>query len=149
MNTLECATWNSFKQVVNNFLGNTKTGNHTMLVSNMTEAFQKFAYLMSIKIHFLSSHILKFLKTIGGIATSREEASIRTSTNGGEIPGKVGRNHDDPLLLVAKERQTSCCSDTEIEETPIYAVNSKIFCHVMLIQIFRGVFVFPFHVLLP
>ncbi|QQP40527.1 Uncharacterized protein FKW44_014597 [Caligus rogercresseyi] len=41
MNTLECAAWKSFVQVVNNFLGNTKAANHARLISTMIEAFQK------------------------------------------------------------------------------------------------------------
>ncbi|QQP48982.1 Uncharacterized protein FKW44_009477 [Caligus rogercresseyi] len=35
MNTLECAVWKSFVQVVNNFLGNTKAANHARLISTM------------------------------------------------------------------------------------------------------------------
>lgn len=41
MNTLECAAWKSFVQVVNNFLGNTKAANHALLISSMLKAFQK------------------------------------------------------------------------------------------------------------
>ncbi|QQP55413.1 Uncharacterized protein FKW44_008577 [Caligus rogercresseyi] len=41
MNTLECAAWKSFVQVVNYFLGNTKAANHARLISTMIEAFQK------------------------------------------------------------------------------------------------------------
>ncbi|QQP57620.1 Uncharacterized protein FKW44_002666, partial [Caligus rogercresseyi] len=39
MNTLECAAWKSFVQVVNNFLGNTKAANHARLIITMIEAF--------------------------------------------------------------------------------------------------------------
>ncbi|QQP52342.1 Uncharacterized protein FKW44_004467 [Caligus rogercresseyi] len=60
MNTLECAAWKSFVQVVNNFLGNTKAANHARLISTMIEAFQKLGCLMSIKMHFLFSNMEKF-----------------------------------------------------------------------------------------
>jgi len=76
MNTLECAAWKSFVQVVNNFLGNTKAANHTKLISSMIEAFQELGCLMSMKMHFLFSHMEKFPENLG--ATSREEDSIRT-----------------------------------------------------------------------
>lgn len=57
--------------------------------------------------------------------------------NGGEVEGKEGRSHGGGLLLVAEERQPSSCSPTDIEETPIYAVNSELLCHVTLIYKYK------------
>jgi hypothetical protein len=71
MNTLECAAWKSFVQVVNNFLGNTKAANHARLISSMIEAFQKRGCLMSIKMQLLFSHMEKFPENLG--ATSDEQ----------------------------------------------------------------------------
>ncbi|QQP36355.1 Uncharacterized protein FKW44_021428, partial [Caligus rogercresseyi] len=73
MNTLECAAWKSFVQVVNNFLGNTKAANHARLISTMIEAFQKLGCLMSIKMHFLFSHMEKFLENLGAMSDEQGE----------------------------------------------------------------------------
>ncbi|QQP53796.1 Uncharacterized protein FKW44_006400, partial [Caligus rogercresseyi] len=73
MNTLECAAWKSFVQVVNNFLGNTKTANHGRLISTMIEAFQKLGCLMSIKMHFLFSHMEKFPENLGAMSDEQGE----------------------------------------------------------------------------
>ena len=73
MNTLECAAWTSFVQVVNNFLGNTKAANHAILVSSMIEAFQELGCLMSIKMHFLFSHMEKFPENLGAMSDEQGE----------------------------------------------------------------------------
>lgn len=73
MNTLERAAWKSFVQVVINFLGNTKAANHATLVSSMIEAFQKLGCLMSIKMHFLFSHMEKFPENLGAMSDEQGE----------------------------------------------------------------------------
>ncbi|QQP41542.1 Uncharacterized protein FKW44_015950, partial [Caligus rogercresseyi] len=73
MNTLECAAWKSFVQVVNNFLGNTKAANHARLISTMIEAFQKLGCLMSIKMRFLFSHMEKFPENLGAMSEKQGE----------------------------------------------------------------------------
>ncbi|QQP41298.1 Uncharacterized protein FKW44_006868 [Caligus rogercresseyi] len=73
MNTLECAAWKSFVQVVNYFLGNTKAANHARLISTMIEAFQKLGCLMSIKMHFLFSHMEKFPENLRAMSDEQGE----------------------------------------------------------------------------
>ncbi|QQP36648.1 Uncharacterized protein FKW44_021815, partial [Caligus rogercresseyi] len=73
MNTLECAAWKSFVQVVNHFLGNTKAANHARLISTMIEAFQKLGCLMCIKMHFLFSHMEKFPENLGAMSDEQGE----------------------------------------------------------------------------
>ena len=60
MNDKEKAAWLSFVDVMKNFLGNKKAGNHEDLVGNMLSAFHDLGYKMSIKVHFLFSHLNKF-----------------------------------------------------------------------------------------
>ncbi|QQP31526.1 Uncharacterized protein FKW44_025149 [Caligus rogercresseyi] len=71
--TQKCAAWKSFVQVVNNFLGNTKAANHARLISTMIEAFQKLGCLMSIKMHFLFSHMEKFPENLGAMSDEQGE----------------------------------------------------------------------------
>ena len=50
------AAWDSFKNVVKGFLGNRRAQNHD-LVNNLLHSYQKLGCNMSIKIHFLHSHL--------------------------------------------------------------------------------------------
>jgi hypothetical protein len=122
-------------QVVNNFLGNTKAAKHALLISSMLKAFQKLRCLMSIKMHFLFSHMEKFPENLGAVS---DEQGERFHQDMREIEERyqdsLGRSHDGGLLLVLEERQPSSCSHTGIEETAIYAVNSELWCHVTLIS---------------
>ncbi|QQP39277.1 Uncharacterized protein FKW44_020105, partial [Caligus rogercresseyi] len=55
MNTLECAA------------------NHARLISTMIEAFQNLGCLMSIKMHFLFSHMEKFPENLGAMSDEQGE----------------------------------------------------------------------------
>ena len=60
MNDREKAAWISFKEVVENLLGNFKSENYKRIVKNMLQKFQEQGRLMSIKLHFLQSHLEHF-----------------------------------------------------------------------------------------
>jgi hypothetical protein len=49
--------------VAKNILGNTNAANYAIFVSSMNEAFQN--RVLSIKMHFLLSHIEKFSESLG------------------------------------------------------------------------------------
>jgi len=53
----EKAGWNAFRSVCTNFLGNHKTENYTEIVSEMLKCFQVMKCNMSLKLHFLDSHL--------------------------------------------------------------------------------------------
>ena len=57
MNRTELEAWSSFALVVRNFLGNKKALNYADLVSNMLIAFKNLGCNMSIKMHYLFSHM--------------------------------------------------------------------------------------------
>jgi hypothetical protein len=48
----------SFKSVVNGFLGNRRAQNYEELVNNLLQSYQKLGHNMSLKIHFLHSDFL-------------------------------------------------------------------------------------------
>ena len=60
MNHVGQEAWNCFVQVVMNFLGNTKVENYEDLVANMLVAFKNLGCNMSIKMHYLYSHMDRF-----------------------------------------------------------------------------------------
>jgi len=53
----EKATWDSFKFVVSGFLGNRRAQNYEAFVNNLLQSYQKLGCNMSLKIHFLHSHL--------------------------------------------------------------------------------------------
>jgi len=53
----EKAAWFSFTFVVKGFLGNRKAQNREELVNNLLQSYQKLGYNISLKVHFLHSHL--------------------------------------------------------------------------------------------
>ena len=53
----EKASWDSFKFVLKGFLGNRRAQNYEELVNNLLQSYQRLGCNMSLKIHFLHSHL--------------------------------------------------------------------------------------------
>ncbi|KAK5647850.1 hypothetical protein RI129_002742 [Pyrocoelia pectoralis] len=73
MTTLEAAAWCSFVMVVKNFLGNHKAENYEELVQQMLLNFKNLGTNMSIKVHFLHSHLDKFPDNLGNFSEEQGE----------------------------------------------------------------------------
>ena len=79
INDNEKAAWLSFVDVMKNFLGNKKAGNYEDLVGNVLSAFHDLGCKMSIKVHFLFSHLEKFPDNLETVSDEqRERDSTRT-----------------------------------------------------------------------
>ena len=77
MTKLESETWKVFVLVVKNFSGNNKASNYEELIINMLYAFKNLGCNMSIKMHYLFSHIDRFPKNLGAMSDEQGERSIR------------------------------------------------------------------------
>ena len=64
INSLGLSAWKLFKKVVYNFLGSKKSENYADVVQEMLIAYQKLGCRMSLKIHFLHSHLDFFAKNL-------------------------------------------------------------------------------------
>ena len=73
MNRTELEAWSSFVLVVKNFLGNNKALNYADLVSNMLIAFKNLGCNMSIKMHYLFSHMDRFPENLGSMSDEQGE----------------------------------------------------------------------------
>lgn len=97
----ETAAWSAFRGVVKNFLGNHKAENYTELVSNMLLAFQQLGCRMSIKVHYLYSHLDQFPENLGDLSEEQGERfhqDLRTMEE--RYRGyKLGHPYDGRLLL--------------------------------------------------
>lgn len=70
---VELAAWRSFKCVCSNFLGNTKANNYAALVNDMLSCYRAMGCRMSIKIHFLHSHLDFFPDNLGAVSDENGE----------------------------------------------------------------------------
>ena len=71
MNKVELETLKAFVLVVKNFLGNNKARNYRKLVNNILTAFRNLGCNMSVKMHFLFSHMDRFPENL--VSTSDEQ----------------------------------------------------------------------------
>ena len=68
MNDKERTAWLSFVAVMANFLGNKKADNYETLVVNMLSAFCDLGCNMSVKLHYLYSHLDRFPENLGAVS---------------------------------------------------------------------------------
>lgn len=73
LNTRELAAWDSFVLVAQNFLGNHRADNYADLVANMLTAYHQLGCRMSLKIHFLHSHLDFFPPNLGDVSDEHGE----------------------------------------------------------------------------
>ncbi|KAK5650493.1 hypothetical protein RI129_001522 [Pyrocoelia pectoralis] len=73
MNEVEVEAWKAFVMVVKNFLGNNKAPNYAELVTNMLTAFRNLGCNMSIKMHYLHSHMDRFPENLGSMSDEQGE----------------------------------------------------------------------------
>lgn len=69
----ELEAWNAFVWVVENFLGNHKSPEYKEGVQNLLRSFQKLGCRMSLKIHFLHSHLDFFPENLGMVSDEQGE----------------------------------------------------------------------------
>ena len=73
MTVAERAAWCSYVSVIREFLGNTKASNHRNLVDVMLQNFQALGARMSIKLHYLFSHLKYFPENLGDVSEEQGE----------------------------------------------------------------------------
>lgn len=73
MTSLELLAWNSFVEVTKNFLGNHKSSNYSEIVNNMLENFKNLGCNMSVKVHYLHSHLDQFPENLGSYSEEQGE----------------------------------------------------------------------------
>ena len=73
MTAFEKAVWLSFVAVIQNFFGNNKAENYNELVNRMLLTFRALGCNMSIKLHFLNSHLDQFPENLGAVSDEQGE----------------------------------------------------------------------------
>ena len=73
MSDVEKRAWESFRQVVKGFLGNRKVDNYKQVVDDLLKNYKAMKCRMSIKLHFLHSHLDFFSPNMGAISDEHGE----------------------------------------------------------------------------
>lgn len=81
MTPIEKNAWISFKNVIKNFLGNRKSANYKEIVDEMLKNFHKLGCNMSMKIHYLHSHLDYFPENLGAVSEEQGERMHQDMSN--------------------------------------------------------------------
>ena len=73
MNDAEARAWKSFVSVAKNFLGNQCAENYEDLIEEMLRSFEALGCRMSIKLHYLHSHLSWFPANLGHMSDEQGE----------------------------------------------------------------------------
>ena len=73
MNDIELAAWVAFKNVCAGFLGKHKDMNYVQLIGRLLETYQTMGCNMSLKLHFLKSHLELFPENLGEVSDEQGE----------------------------------------------------------------------------
>lgn len=73
LNEYELAAWISFKNVCRDFLGNKKGDNYKNSVDHLLRSYRILGCKMSLKIHFLHSHLDFFPENLGAVSDEHGE----------------------------------------------------------------------------
>ena len=72
---VEARAWKAFSKVVHNFLDNKRADNYIELVEELLLSLQDFGCRMSIKVHYLHSHLNEFPANLGDVSEEQGERS--------------------------------------------------------------------------
>jgi hypothetical protein len=73
MNVVERNAWMTFKNVIEKLLGNHKDEDYENIVRIMFKNFHILGRNMSLKVHFLFSHLNLFLTNLGAVSEEQGE----------------------------------------------------------------------------
>lgn len=73
LTNIEGNAWKAFRSVCENFLGNHRADNYKELIDELLKSYKKMGCNMSLKIHFLHSHLDSFPKNLGEVSDEHGE----------------------------------------------------------------------------
>ena len=119
MNKVELEAWKIFVLVVNNCLANNKVRNYAELVNNILTAFRNLGCNMSVKMHYLFSHMDLFPENLGSLS---DEQGERFHQDLKEMDTRY-HGHWDAFMMADYCWRPPCrWAFQEMEETEVQAV---------------------------
>ena len=73
LNLKELRTWKAFKSVCSGFLGNTRVPDYRVCIEKLLKSYEDMGCRMSLKIHFLYSHLNFFPPNLGAVSDEHGE----------------------------------------------------------------------------
>jgi hypothetical protein len=73
MTAVEKRAWTSFQLVVEGFLGNHKAPDYSARITNLVKSYKNLGCRMSVKLHFLHSHLSYFPDNLGAFSEEQGE----------------------------------------------------------------------------
>ena len=73
MSDFERNAWQAFRMIGEGFLENHGRDDYAMIVSNLIESYEKLGCRMSLKLHFLHSHLDFFWDNLGNVSEEHSE----------------------------------------------------------------------------
>lgn len=73
LSPIEKRAWMGFISLCKNFLGRNKSSNYIEVVNEFLEAYEEMKCRMSIKVHFLHSHLNAFPENLGKLSDEHGE----------------------------------------------------------------------------
>jgi hypothetical protein len=73
MNQLEKKAWQSFRNIVEYFLGSSRMSDYKDIVQNLLENLKNLGCNMSLQLHFLHSHLDYFAQNLGSVSEEHGE----------------------------------------------------------------------------
>ena len=70
---VQLSAWNSFKEICSGFLGKHRAENYRDIVSTLIRNYEKLGCNMSLKVHFLHSHMDFFYKRLSDVSDEHGE----------------------------------------------------------------------------
>ena len=130
LNAKELEAWDNFKLLCENFFGNYKLTNYKDLVANLLKSYKNINVNMSLKFHFLQSHLDFFAENLCDVSDEHGERfhqnimffekRFQGGRNGGKVALKkniladylwFGIRDINPQFFKIKKRRQCCVSD--------------------------------------
>ena len=84
LNLKELRAWEAFKSVCSGFLGNTRVPNYQACIEKVLKSYEDMGCRMSLKIHFLHSHLNVFPPNLVAVSDEHGERFQQDITEDGE-----------------------------------------------------------------
>ena len=98
LNLKELRAWVAFKSVCKGFLGNTRVPDYQACIEKLLKSYEDMGCRMSLKIHFLHSHLNFFPPNHGEVS---DEHGGRFHQDGEQLSRQMEPRHNGRLLLDA------------------------------------------------
>ena len=96
LNLKELRAWEAFKSVCSGFLGNTRVPDYQACIEKLLKSYEDMGCQISLKIHFLLSHLNFFLPNLGAVSDEHGErfhqdiTKMESNYQGKWNPGMMG-----------------------------------------------------------